>query len=130
MDNMETIIKKHNRKVTSNARAKPQDECNCRKKDNCPLENKCLSTSLVYNANVTTTEDTTGKNYIGLTEGTFKQRYTQHALSFQHRKYANSTEFSKSGTSKTQKRLQNHMFNPRISNHLQQQIQKVQPLPN
>ena len=35
------------------------------------------------------------KNYIGLTEGTFKQRYTQHKSTFTHRKLSNSTELSK-----------------------------------
>ena len=33
--------------------------------------------------------------YIGLTEGTFKQRYNQHTLSLRNKKYANSTELSK-----------------------------------
>ena len=36
------------------------------------------------------------KNYIGLTEGTFKQRFSQHKATFKHRKYTNSTELSKS----------------------------------
>ena len=49
----------------------------------------------VYNAKFTTTEDPTGKNCIGTTDGSFKQRYTQHALSFRNRHYANSTELSK-----------------------------------
>ena len=40
------------------------------KKINCPLKNKCLTSSAVCNANITTESDTTGKNYIGLTEGT------------------------------------------------------------
>ena len=44
---------------------------------------------------MTTNEDTTGKNYIGVTEGTFKQRFTQHKLSFKNKKYSNSTELSK-----------------------------------
>ena len=44
---------------------------------------------------MTTDKDDTGKNYIGLTEGTFKQRYTQHKLSFRNRKYANRTELAK-----------------------------------
>ena len=65
------------------------------KKNDCPLNNNCLTSSVVYNANVTTENDTTGKNYIGLTEGTFKQRYTQHKLSFRNRNYSNSTELSK-----------------------------------
>ena len=50
-------------------------------KNDCPLKNNCITSSVIYNANVTTKSDTTGKNYIGLTEGTFKQRYTQHKLS-------------------------------------------------
>ena len=46
-----------------------------------PSEKHCFTSSVIYNANVATKTDTTGKNYIGLTEGTFKQRYTQHKLS-------------------------------------------------
>ena len=37
----------------------------------------------------------TTKNYIGLTEGTFKQRFSQHKSTFKHRKHINSTELSK-----------------------------------
>ena len=55
----------------------------------------CLITSVNYKASVTTDNDNTGKNYIRLTEGTFKQRYTQHKLSFRNRKYANRTELAK-----------------------------------
>ena len=65
------------------------------KKNDCRLKINCLTSSSVYNAKVTTENDTTGKNYIGLTEGTFKQRYTQHKLSFRNRNYSNSTELSK-----------------------------------
>ena len=71
--------------------------CNCRSQQNCPLDNKCLTTSLIYNAQITSTtaNQTTTKNYIGLTEGTFKQRYTQHKSTFTHKKLSNSTELSK-----------------------------------
>ena len=95
-DNLQTIIKKHNRKILETSKTpSTENNCNCRKKDDCPLKNNCLTSSVVYNANVTTENDTTGKNYIGLTEGTFKQRYTQHKLSFRNRNYSNSTELSK-----------------------------------
>ena len=82
---MGSIINKRNKKILTNNNTTPQNGCNCRKKDQCPLDNNCLITSVIYKANLTTdTDDTgdTGKNYIGLTEGTFKQRYTQHKLSF------------------------------------------------
>ena len=59
------------------------------------MKNNCLTSSVIYNDNVTTESDTTGKNYIGLTEGTFKQRYTQHKLSFRNRSHSNSTELPK-----------------------------------
>ena len=42
-----------------------------RKKYQCPLDNNCHTTSVIYKANVTTDKDDTGKNYIELTEGTF-----------------------------------------------------------
>ena len=99
MENMGSIINKHNKKVLANNNNRDNNDklCNCRSKEQCPLNNKCLSSSLIYNAQVTTTtnNNTTTKNYIGLTEGTFKQRFTQHKLTFRHKKYTNSTELSK-----------------------------------
>ena len=87
-DNLQTIIKKQNRKILETNKT-PSTE------NNCPLKNNCLTSSVIYNANVTTKSDTTGKNYIGLTEGTFKQRYTQHKPSFRNGNHSNSTELSK-----------------------------------
>ena len=94
MDNMKSIINKHNKKVTNadnDTNADNQVQCNCRNKDQCPLDNKCLTSSIIYNAQVTTNSAT--KNYIGLTERTFKQTFSQHK--FKHRKYTDSTELSK-----------------------------------
>ena len=80
MDNMGAIISKHNKNILSNNDTSDNNDklCNCRSQQNCPLDNKCLTTSLIYNAQITSTtaNQTTTKNYIGLTEGTFKQRYT------------------------------------------------------
>ena len=91
---MKSIIKKHNKKVTNaDTNTDNQVQCNCRNKDQCPLDNKCLTSNVIYNAQVTTNNAT--KNYIGLTEGTFKQRFSQHKATFKHRKYTNSTELSK-----------------------------------
>ena len=93
---MESIINKHNMKVTNadnDTSTVNQVQCNCHNKDQCPLDNKCLTSSVIYNAQVTTNNAT--KKYIGLTEGTFKQRFSQHKATFKHRKYTNSTELSK-----------------------------------
>ena len=95
MDNMKSI-NKHNMKVTNDNNdddTKNLQQCNCRNKEQCPLDNKCLTSSVIYNAKVTT--ENGAKNYIGLTAGTFKQRYTQHKATFKNRRYTNSTELSK-----------------------------------
>ena len=96
---MGAIISKHNKKILSNNDNKDSNDklCNCRSQRNCPLDNKCLTISLINNAQVTSTtsNQTTTKNYIGLTEGTFKQRHTQHKSTFTHRKLSSSTELSK-----------------------------------
>ena len=95
MENMESIISCHNKNILNTPQTTQKDWCNCGTKANCPLNNKCLSTSLIYKANVTTNNDPNGKNYMGLTEGSFKRRYTQHTLSFRDPKYSNTTKLSK-----------------------------------
>ena len=95
MENMASIIKRHNRKIIGNNYKNTEEGCNCRDKNKFPLENKCLSTGLVYKACVSADENIEVKNYIGLTEGTFKQRFNGHQLPFRNKKYANSTEISK-----------------------------------
>ena len=64
------------------------------RKTRCPLENKCLTTSIIYEANVTSDSETSRKNYIELTEGTFEKRFYGHQLSFKDCKYLKSSELS------------------------------------
>ena len=52
------------------------DSTEKKKKKQCPLDNNCLINSVIYKANVTTDKDNIGKNYIALTEGTFKDLQT------------------------------------------------------
>ena len=51
MDNMQKLVKKHNnnvfRKNNSNKR-----NYNCRENNTCPLDGKCLSSNIVYSAEV------------------------------------------------------------------------------
>ena len=56
--------------------------------ETCPLNNRCLDKCVVYKATVTQTLTNKEDTYIGLTENTFKTRYTQHKSSFnlQHRR--------------------------------------------
>ena len=70
--------------------AKPALAPKPRKKD-CPLDNKCLSSCIVYQAKV----KKTGKNYIGISEKNFKSRLSAHNFSFRHETYKNSTTLSR-----------------------------------
>ena len=86
-------LRTHNRKVTEGHTDEPKNEtktCSCRSKDKCPLNGRCLQESLVYQASVSA--DAKTYRYIGLTEHSFKQRFTNHNQSFRHEKYSNSTE--------------------------------------
>ena len=83
--NMANIIKSHNNRTLKPRNKTTHENCNCNTKEQCPLQNKCLVTNIVYKAHITTNDDPQGRDYIGLTEGTFKKRFTQHKSSFNNR---------------------------------------------
>jgi len=96
MPNIKSIISSHNKAVLSNfyqSQTQTNDkECNCRKKDQCPLDGKCLTQNVVYQATVTT--QTSSDSYVGLATN-FKERYRNHTASFRHESKRNETELSK-----------------------------------
>ena len=69
-----------------------EKECNCRKKDQCPLDEKCLAQNVVYQATVST--QSSSETYVGLATN-FKERYRNHTASFRHQSKRNDTELSK-----------------------------------
>ena len=76
-------------------RKKPNEArlCNCRNKQSCTLDGKCLSSSIVYRAEVISDNNT--KIYYGASEGEFKTRYNNNTKSFRHKKYCSETELSR-----------------------------------
>ena len=92
MRNMSSILTSHNKKIL--AENEKQYECNCRNKDECPSDNKCLTPGVIYEADVITL-NTSGKFYIGLSDTPFKERYNNHKRDFRNRHYEKSTELSK-----------------------------------
>jgi hypothetical protein len=109
LQNMENFISKHNNKIlnqhnkqtpspnntTGNTQHNNARHCNCRQRDACPVEGKCLSESVIYQADVSTADNNETKSYIGITGGKFKCRYRNHIKSINHKKYAHDTELSK-----------------------------------
>ena len=92
MRNMSSILTSHNKKIL--AENEKQYECNCRNKDECPLDNKCLTPRVIYEADVINL-NTSRKFYIGLSDTPFKERYNNHKRDFRNRRYEKSTELSK-----------------------------------
>ena len=92
--NMDNIVKAHNAKILLNDDKMDEEErgCNCRDKAACPVANKCQKTNVVYKATVEYEEKT--EHYIGMTENSFKTRYTLHKSSLRHSKNRNQTELS------------------------------------
>ena len=97
MPNVASIIKTHNNQVLKSRPTEPSQQkklCNCRQPSDCPLNGECLASGIVYKATVTA-GGKGEKHYIGLSEGAFKQRYSNHLLSIRHERYSNRTELSK-----------------------------------
>jgi len=69
--------------------------CNCRKPEMCPLKGQCLKAAVIYEATVAVEQEKKEHKYIGLTENTFKTRFSAHTSSFKLEKLRNQTELSK-----------------------------------
>ena len=94
--NMKAIIQSHNNKVLNNndsTQKEGEQACNCRKKDKCPVDNKCQQDDVIYHATVTNHSKNEVKQYIGSTTN-FKTRYTGHKSSFKNEKNRNATTLS------------------------------------
>ena len=93
MRNMGSIVSAHNRSILSPP--KTNFGCNCRNKNTCPLQNKCLTPNIIYQADVTNNVDEERRVYFGLAETPLKERHRNHVRDFKHEIYYNSTELSK-----------------------------------
>ena len=92
--NIASIISGHNKGLLRGA-PPPERDCNCRNREECPLDNKCLTPNIVYEANVTSHPDEVEKDYRGLCSTVFKNRFGVHKEGFNHRKYSKGCELAK-----------------------------------
>ena len=97
MPNMKQMISSNNKKiVNANRPQEPeQAKCNCRRKSECPLGNNCKVKGIIYQATVTTTDTQKEETYIGLTDNSFKTRYSGHTDSFRNENKRYATALSK-----------------------------------
>ena len=90
---MKSIISSHKKQILT-----PKNKevgYNSRIKNFCPLHNKCLTSQLIYQGDVTNNLDDEYKYYLGLAETTFKEPYSNHKSSFNNENSKNSMELSK-----------------------------------
>ena len=95
MPNTSNTIKSHNKRILQDQHTTTTAECNCRKRETCPLKGECQTENVVYVAKVSNNANNEEKSYIGLTERTFKDRLYKHRNSLRHHAKANATELSK-----------------------------------
>ena len=94
MPNMKSTVDAHNKKVmTAKTRVPETKPCNCRNKNDCPLDGQCRTSNIVYQATVDTT--TSIETYVGLSSTDFKQRFGNHRQSFKKEAHKSQTELSK-----------------------------------
>ena len=68
--------------------------CNCKNKNDCPLDGNCQTSDIIFKCIASTTINP-DKIYLGTAEGNFKKRYYNHKTSFKNREKANDTTLSK-----------------------------------
>ena len=91
MNNISSILSTHNKNILKPIQT--SFGCNCRNKDNSPLDGECLTPNIIYRADITAGND--HKYYYGTSKATFKHHHSNHTRDFKHVKYQRSTELAK-----------------------------------
>ena len=87
MNNISSILSTRNKNILNPKQL--SFGCNCRNKDNCPLDDECLTPNIIYRADIITDND--HKFYYGTSETSFKKRHSNHTRDFKHVKYQHAT---------------------------------------
>ena len=93
MSNISSIISGHNKNLLNPAVT--QYGCNCRIREDCPLQNQCLTPNIIYRADVYCEANKDYKFYFGVAQTPFKERFRNHNRDFNHKQYINCIELSK-----------------------------------
>ena len=77
LPNVANIISSHNKIVLTGKTPALSKTCNCRRKESCSLNGNCLEKQVIYQCTIKSSKNEEGVDYIGLTENTFKTRWSQ-----------------------------------------------------
>ena len=87
MPNMASHISSHNKNITQESKKSHHPNpktCDCQVAENCPLNRNCKQSTVIYQADVTPEIYNNKCTYIGLTEGPFKKRLSDHCTYFKY----------------------------------------------
>ena len=93
MNNGSQIIKQHNKNV-SNKKEKQTNSCNCRNRNDSPLNGNCKIQNVIYKWTVSATQTFKHRVYLGIAEGNWKQRLCNQKQFFKDKKHKNDTALS------------------------------------
>ena len=91
-ENMANVIKSQNKKAAM-SNEKSVAACNCRNKEDCPLDGLCQTNDIIYKC-VVSIKIMPEKMYLGTAEGDFKKSCSNHRKSFKNRLYECDTTLS------------------------------------
>ena len=110
MQNINSIINNHNVKVLNNT-ADIEESCNCKNKNNYPLDGKYLTPHIIYEAHITSNQLNYKQNiYLGTVKTDFKHRINKDTKSFNLEYYENNTKLSKEYWT-----IKRNYFTPKVS---------------
>ena len=90
MPNMNNIINTHNKKIINPPKDNIARTCNCIRKHQCPLNEKCLANNVLCKASITPNEgNPKTKMYYGVCEIAFKRRYANQKKNIQQHQIPN-----------------------------------------
>ena len=90
LPNIKSIINSHNRKILYPSPTIGRRTCNCINIAQCPLQQKCLSNNILYQAKITPIgKNSETKVYYGICETTFKLGCANHKLDIDKRNHRN-----------------------------------------
>ena len=96
--NIKAEIHKRNKNTIEKAQQKRPDTelCNCANKELFPLKGQCITKSIVYQANITANiPGYKKKDYLVVSETTFKDRYGNHKKSLTKQRHKDDRELSR-----------------------------------
>ena len=87
---MKNIINTHNKRIINPPKDNITRTCNCIRKHQCPVDERCLTNNVLHKASITPNEENLKtKIYYSVSETAFKLRYAKYKKNIHKRQILN-----------------------------------------